>query len=431
MRRAARLTASPLLGAITSIFRFSLIRTFGSLLGFAATFLATAALGPEDAGILFGSFAWASGLAILARWGLNDRLLLEIPPLVGSWREAAGPAIVNLDIATSMKRTAIILAGVALAWFTAVQMQLNIALSFWFIALFLPANVLLQILAAAAKGFDRLGRGLTFEFAVPPVIVLLTAGMIKADLLSGGFTMLAAAYFAGALVGAAGCYWTALRPVWHGRILRKFHRKARDRDRSFSMIEGIYFLNAWLIILVLPFLLPPAEVGIFNLVLRLAAAIGLVSSTIYVIMVPRLAIALKQRDLARWKSAILNCRIASVFLAILFMACVYFAGPFILAWAGQDFERAQGPLFFMAACTSMGFALGPSGSILSAAGMEIRVRNTIMLVAFISATCITPAVKLFGFDGAAAVSGLSALAINFSLLWAEISVSRSLKWRPG
>jgi O-antigen/teichoic acid export membrane protein len=420
LKRLESLRGKGMLQSFSMVFGSSMVRSVGAALGFAATFLATAVLGPHNAGVLFGSYAWATGLAILVRWGISDRLILEVPPLMGTWREQAIPGIVNRDLWACAKRSVLITALVVVAWELAGLFGISGGLSLTYIVLALPATVLMQVLSTAGKAVGGVAASIAFEFLAPPLLVIIFSGVVRFGVLPATVGLIGSGYIVGSLLGALGCYAVSMHRRWHRRRLRGARRAVRRRDTNFAVIEISNYLNSWLSMLMLPFLMSSFDVGLFNMAFRLTAAIGLISSTIYIILMPRLAIAMQRGDRGMWRATIIQGRAIMALLGIGFMAGIWLLGPSVLGWAGQEFLAAKRALLIMTAGFSLSVALGPSGGVLAAAGQEKVVRDANMASTALALLLLVPAVEFFGLDGAAFVAACATFSLKAILLVAEM-----------
>lgn len=407
----------------------SFARIAGSAMGFVATFIVTRELGPSAAGVLFATISWALALAILARWGASDRIMIELSPLRGGWREPVVAAFVNRETAHALVRSAILLTGVAvwhwLAGDDAPPLDLALLLALT------PATVALQLVSAALKAMRLLTAAFFFELILQPLLV--TGFMVMAILVEMPRTLdaIAASYLCATIAATAGCLLTAMRGQWHARRLRRGTLAGRRRAGNFALIEISNFLMMWLPTLMLPFLVSPAQVGTFNLALRMVAPIGLVSSTIFLLAVPSLASAHRHRDRAQWRATIRNSRIMMMIASALFLLGVLVAGPFVLRLAGDGFLAAQRPLALLATLFAGGVALGPSGAVLSVIGAEQLARNVNLAATGLALLAFGPAVRWGGVDAAALVGGGAFLAMKIGLLALEIRETGKLDWSGG
>lgn len=415
---------APLRWVLTS----SLARVAGSGLGFLATFLVTSALGPAQSGVLFATITWSLALAILARWGANDRILIELAPLKGGWRQGAIAGFVNREIRASLVRAAILLA-VVLACLAALDHPpaLDIAL----LVTLVPATAILQLVSAACKGMRQLTTAFLFEIILPPLIVIATVAAVVAARSSQSFQIVAAAYLGATIAATAGCVLWGMRGQWHARSLKIDRTNGKRRARDFALIELSNFAAMALPMLLLPFLLPPAEVGILNLAFRIVASIGLLSSTVHLLTLPTLSIARHRGDRHAWRHTIRRGRLMMAAVAILFLLAVLAAGPSILRLAGEGFLAGQRPLEIMSALFVAGTALGPSAAVLSVIGAEHLIRNVNLAATGVSLMLFFPVVRLWGIEGAAFLTGGSFLAMRLALLALELRRGRTIDWSGG
>jgi glycosyltransferase involved in cell wall biosynthesis len=416
------------LGTFRSLLRATTLRALGSLLGFAATFLVTAVLGPEHAGTLYASIAWSAGIAILARWGMVDRILIELPPLAQGRRAPLVPAVINRDIARTLALSAAWLAGLAICWQVAALFDAEPALDPVLLMALAVPTAFLQLFSAVGKAVGHVERSIFFEFVLLPLVVILVAAAARFDLLPASRVLIGATYVAGTALAAGWCFWTSLWPRWHARRGGRSSERTRQRDWNFGLIDLSNFLNGWLAILVLPFLLTSYDVGIFNLAFRFTAAIGVIAGSLYMVVIPRLSVALNQRDEREWKATVRNTRLVMALAGLAFAAGTFIFGPLMLSWAGKAFVVAKVPLYIMAGCFALGVALGPGSGVVAAAGREDIVRTLNIASTVLAVVLLVPMVLAFGLIGAALVTGLTYLLLRALLLYHDLKMQKQLVW---
>lgn len=425
---AQSVTASPKQTPVASpsrIFTSASSRIGGSALGFLATFLVTRALGPAQSGILFATITWALGLAILARWGASERILIQLSPLKGGWRQGAIAGFVNREIRGSLIRIAILLGAVlAGLWIMDQPPALDVPL----LVTLAPATAILQLVSAACKSMQRLTTALIFEIILQPVVVIATVMMVMEARAFDPFTTIAFSYLLATIAATAGCVVIGMRGQWHARILKMDRVAGPQRARDFGLIETSNFVATALPMLVLPFLLPPADVGILNLTFRIVASISLLASTVHLLTLPALSIALHGKDENAWRHIVRRGRLMLVGVAGLFLLAVLTAGPSVLRLAGEGFLEGARSLEIMSILFAAGTALGPSAAVISVLGAQHLLRNVTVGTTVLSLVLFVPVVEQWGLEGAAFLTGGSFLVTRLALLVLELRETRRVNW---
>lgn len=395
-------------------------RVLGGLAGLAATLVVTAALGATMAGLVYGTMAWVAGLSILARWGASERVLVELPRHDAAASPESASAYFNRELAWAMARALALVAATGALWALAAAWDKAPAISLPFLAALLPASVLLQMIASAAKARGFVASALVFEFTLPPAVVLAAVGLAEAGMLAPGLALVAGAYVAGTLASALASFSAHLLARWKPGFAHPDGTGRRTSSNDLAITEIANFLNSWLPMLAIPLVLAPAAVGEFNVAFRLAGAIGLVGSTLYALLLPRLSAAHARRDLADWQSQVAIGRVVMAGVGILFFLAILTVGRFVLASLGEEFLSAWAALLVLSAGFALGIGLGPGGAILVAAGREASVRRITMAATGLALLLIGPAILVYGTLGAAAVTALTFTGLKGALLIAEL-----------
>ena len=171
--------------------------------------------------------------------------------------------------------------------------------------------------------------------------------------------------------------------------------------------------------LMMPFFLPAEQVGIFNLVFRLVASVGLIVTTIQILILPRLSLAWRSRDSEAWRKAKRDGKIVMAALGFIYAAFIFAAGQYILDLAGHEFVVGYPALLIMSACYGGGIMLGPSAFILNAAGFDALVSRISTSISLGSVIALLPAVHWFGMIGVAWVTGIAMLVLSAALFICE------------
>ena len=339
----------------------SLLRMVGSAAAFAFSALVSSALGPEGAGTFFVSITWAFGLAIVARWGSSDLILLTLSPLAQGWRREAVPAMLARYILRSLLRMLVlVLPGLlAIVWLASSGIAPSLAIDPVFVFFLALAIVVQQQMSAAAKAFGRPVLASALEFCFITLFSIAGYFVFRSVMATApmrGFELL---YLAGAVISTLillfqGANWVSwLRPLRTAAM-----QTTMRRSHSFAIIELCGYLSVSSSLLLMPFFLSAADVGIFNAALRIASLVTLVSVSIPSVFVPRLAVAYRLGDMAEARRLVLSMKLVMLVAAIGFFLGVAIFGRMALALFGAQFAAAYVPLLVTAAGLCGALALG-------------------------------------------------------------------------
>ena len=412
-------------GNILNVFMApSFARILGAVLGFATAFFSSVLLGAKDAGQLYVSIACALGIAILARWGVIDRILVEQSPLIGGWRAAVFPAHINRDLLKGLLRALIWLCLFLVMYMFGYASSLSLPLLF----ALTPSIVILQIICAAAKAAGYVTQALIYEFVLPPALMALTIGLCILGLLKPNISILGGSYFAGTVAGAAGCFFWILRPFWNMRIARFKESRSQKKVHDYAITEIANYANSWFAILLLPIFSSMHDVGIFNLIYRLSSAINLMVSVAYSIILPKISVYRAKRERHLWDEILQKSRIYMVLLGIAFSCIILVSGSSILRAAGEDFAHGLSGLYIMSFCFSLSMIGVVSSWALLAAGYTYVSRNLNLSFAAFSMILSISFIYSFGLLGASIATGIGSLLLRMSFVLFDRKIQKSLDW---
>jgi O-antigen/teichoic acid export membrane protein len=397
----------------------SLVRMIGAAAAFALAAVVSSALGPADAGVFFVSITWAYVIGVVARWGSSDLIVLTIAPMAHGKRASAIPAIVARRMYEALFRfAAMVLPGLVAVWALVDRLVPQpLALDPWFILPLALAITLQQLLSATARAFSRPVVSSFLEFSFMSLFTL--AGYLLCHGLGMALKLqhFEWLYTVGAIVATflllAG---SPVRIAWLRPIRASLTRSTAYRAHSFALIELCNYLLVWASFLMMPFLLPAADVGIFNAVQRIAGIVQLVTVNIPLVFLPKLAIAQRQRDQAEFGRLLRSMQGVMLATGLGFFVAVAILGGSALSLFGAEFAAGYIPLLITTAGLCASLALGPAGALLSVRGHEHIFRNVTIAAGLAAIVLSIPAIWWFGLAGAASVTGLTALGSKLALV---------------
>lgn len=404
------------------------MRVGSAAAGFAATFAVTAAVGPASAGYLFGTFIWASTAAIVARWGGTDRILVDVPMRALGWRKRSVAPYVNRIVVGTLIRSAVLLAVLGLGIAAGRLLGFPAVLSVAFLVALTPLTACLQVLAATIKATGRQSLAIFFEYAFVPVAVLLAWAIERVATIPASFGFYATVYVVATGVATAAALALAFQGRWNSRLAQPLPHRERQRARDFALVELATVTNGGLALLGLPLIISAAEVGIFNVVFRIAAMIHLISTTAQILMVPKLSLARRRLDRIAFETTLRETRLVMFLTGLTFIPVIYFAASPLLGIAGPEFVSGRAALLILGVMFALGIMTGPAAEVLAVLGQQRTTRRLALLISAVGLIALWPATAVAGIDGAALVTGFAFVLQRSGALYFEHRARRALRW---
>ncbi len=403
------------------------LRMAGAALSFALATLLSALLGAGDAGRFFAAISWATGLTIIALWGFPQLVLHEIPPMLArARRTAVGPLIRSMMVANAARLFGLLaVSGLGVLAFRAITGAGGAIMDMLFAAAAAFLLLTIRTATSTAKALGLPGRATALEFVLVPGLAI---GLCVFFLFGGDADLWGAIvlYIATLAVAAAAAYAGLQQQLPGCRFARRSDPAPwKQRRFVFAQIETGQFLTAMGAIAFLPLVLSSSDVGILNLVLRIAGLVSLVTATIPSIFIPRLATLQAEGDRAGFARTLGSLRLIMGMSGVGAYAAIVLLGPGILALAGPDFLAGAQALPWAAAGFCAALVLGPAGTELTLLGHEKVLRNTILPLGILGVVASLVAGWLAGPVWASAMPGAAA----FLARAAQLAILRQVRAR--
>ncbi|KMO22664.1 lipopolysaccharide biosynthesis protein [Methylobacterium platani] len=386
------------------------VRIAAAACAFVAQVLMARLMGGDEYGIFATVWVWTALAGHASTWGLSQAACRFLPTYRA--QGAAGPArgFLAFGAAFSLAAAAALAGlGAALVWLCPGLVAAPYASPVLVAALVLPFFALQDFCEGVARGRDW-----TLLAVAPPY--LLRQGLVMGLMLAAvGLGAPAEAATAAACTLAATALSLALQA---GILLRRLAAERRP-DRALypwrdwlraslpmALIDlagsGFNFVD----VLVLGFLLPPAEVGAYFAATRLLQFVVFVQYAASAVTAQRFAAAQARGDreglcalVRRWSRLTLAATLATGLAVVA-------AGPLLLGLFGPDFQAALPLLAILVAGHGLAAAFGPAEDLLTMLGAE-RACAAVTLVLLGTAVALALVlVPLLGLAGAALAAGL-------------------------
>lgn len=198
---------------------------------------------------------------------------------------------------------------------------------------------------------------------------------------------------------------------------------ASDRSKWFSVSLPIFGaslvgqLYAQMQILVLDQMGSATDPGLYAVAARLVAMTNFVLTALNVVTAPMIAEAFGRKDHRKLQRVVsLTARLAAV-AGVAFVSVLVFAGPYILLFFGEGFDKAYPALLVLCVGSLVGAMTGPVGYVMTMTDQQKGFLGTslinLILVALLSIIGIT----YFGLIGAAAAASFGQIFLNTVRWW--------------
>lgn len=392
-----------------------LLRGMGAALAFALNVVIGRLLGAEGAGLYFLALSIVTIASVVTRFGLDLCLLrfVAAAAAIDDWARVKGVYSLGMRLgAVSAFLAAVLIVAFApqLASYGFGQPDLGPVLRVMGMATF--GLTMMTLGSESLKGLKRIAASVAVAGIIFPLIALVLIWPLVDQFGASGA---AAAYAAGVTVSAA-IGWG----LWHW-----FVRERREAKPHFALAElwessrALWVMQIvtkavmpWAALLILGFMAPPEEAGIFGAAARIAGLVTFLLLTVNTVISPKFGELHAKSEVGELG------RIARRFALLVFLAAspllliLIFAGGFVMSIFGPDFVRGGTALAILAMGQAVSALCGSAGSLLIMTG-HVREVRTAALVGGASVVALSFAfIPQYGLVGAAVATAVSVAAMN-------------------
>jgi len=284
-----------------------------------------------------------------------------------------------------------------------------------FACLSAPAAVFIRINGTAANSVRRFSLSYVPDFIFRPGFLLTFLAVAWLGGFAPGVSAILWAFVAGNSLVAAGQAWILGR---NGSIPRLSSRwrdlrpMLRGRAASLIIVAIVAASFADLVTLAGGFFLPPDEVAVLGISIRLAALAGFVSQATQQFILPDLTVAMARGTAAEVRQLLLRINLVALSAIGGCVVLAAVAGDYLLAIFGRDYAAGKWALVLFMISQTFRAASGMNQHLLSLAGHQATtaLACVVAVVVLISAAALlTPR---FGVDG------MAVAVVAADLMWA-------------
>lgn len=403
-----------------------LLRVGGGGLAFGGNWLLARLLGPSGVGIYYLAFTTVTIAAVLSRLGLNETCVRYASPAfaAGDWATVAGvrrTALLLVTIASAAITFILLIAAPAISVRIFHQPALTNTLRV--IVLALIPFALLNINSMMLQSTRHVPAATVVQAAAIPgafFILLALTGIFAATP-----TIAAACYTLATIAVLAGGHWYWRRTVQGATIaVKRYDPRALLRTGLRIMgVNSIGLVMTWTDTIFLGIWRSPAEVGSYNIAIRIALLTSFIIAAVNSAVGPKFAELSAQRHTEKLKMLTQRTSLAMTGAATPALIILIAFPKFILSLFGSGFTVAKVALVILAVGQFIEVITGAVGHLLMMSGHEKSLRNILVISAIMNVILNLILVPSFGLAGAATATAVS---LSFSNFLCIASVKRHL-----
>ena len=407
------------------------LRILGMASGYVFSLLITRSYGANAWGMFSLTFTVFSFASILGTFGLDGAILRIIPELVVKnqlvFLNAIYRRILILSIFSSLI-ISIVLYGfsewIAIGLFQNISLKLWIEYSALLIVPISICNINSQLLRGLKKIKEYVFLDMVARFLFPAIVfIIFKVCQIPINLVL--------CYFIGILIVVLLSFLNLYRVI--KRLEIQTNQEVNSWNNNQSLIGLAYpllfsstliFLKGWIDTIMLGHYRPEAEVGIYNIFLKVSIIATIPITAINSIGMPKIGELFAKKDMGGLES-VLKFSAGIIFLStfIITIVIVLFHNK-LLNFFGKDFTGDRLTFYLLLIAQNISAFGGSTGYILQMTGLQKVYKNSVLLTLFITLTSNYLLIPILGIQGAAISTIITTLCYNIFL---AISVKKNLK----
>jgi O-antigen/teichoic acid export membrane protein len=382
-------------------------RLAGAAFGFLSQLLLARSFAAADVGIAFLAMSITTFVSLLVTGGYHTLALTYLARYRAFGRQALVTAFLAVARRDMTVIALLVVAGAVLAYFFApVSPEIGKAILFGGLAAVPLAAIRLNNSAAnAQRRFslsyvpDFVGRSGLLLLFIAALVFLHLPREIDAVLVALVVITVAVAIGQALLLGRDNV-WTRSR----SRASRDLTRFFRHRAGAMLLVTIVAGASADLVVMLGGAFLPPAQVAVLGVAVRLAALVGFFSAASQPFILRDLATAMSRSATTEINTLLLRMNLAGLsIMAIALLVCALF-GRWILGIYGPDYVAGYWPLLLFMAGQAFRTSGGMNGELLALGGHQVS-SATLCLAAVVVLVVLAAALSpLWGILGLAVAS---------------------------
>jgi len=399
----------------SSAFVFKII---GSLLGYLFLLLVTRTSGAEAWGIFALCIALLNITSILSRFGVDIALLRFVAQLKGKMEEVKGIYFQGISLVLFLS----ILFSVLLFFFSDIVAELvfrkpQLTPYFKVIAFTLIPFTIIHVNEQTFRGLKKIKEFAFFQHVSKFLFAIIFFLLLTKFYNFGQFTVPVYAFtFAVVVVMIVSLLFIFKK--FRGIQLKRIFTNREIIKTSFPMMlsSSILLLMAWSDTIMIGIFKTEADVGVYNVALKLAMITGIVLGAVNSIVAPKLSETFNNNRLDEFRELIKQSTRIIFFCTLPILIILFLVPEFLLSFFGAEFMIAKTTLLILLVGQVGNAMSGSVGFILQMTGKEKTVQNILLITLIINILLNLYFIPRYGIEGAAFSSAFSLLFWNLVMI---------------
>ena len=405
----------PLLRMILTAINLVGVRFGGAGIGLLSQILLARLLPQADVGVIFLGISAAAVISQAVTGGYPPLAMTSLPRYFALGRENLVWAFHAAFWRDSLVLTAVA-AALAAVMVLAMPLESSIKTAIVFGCLSAPAASLIRINSATANSLRRFSLSYIPDFLYRPGLLLAyllaalslglglsVASVLWAFVISNSIVALGQAW----VIGKQGAIPPPFRTVRHNLA-----PLLRGRAGSLIIVATVAASFADLVNMIGGFFLPPDDVAVLGICIRLAALVGFITQATQNFVLPDLAAALTSSNRGEVRALLLRINIVALAAIGSCIAGAMVAGPLVLRIFGSQYEAGHWPLVLFMIGQGLRAAGGMNQHLLSINGYQSKTAGSCLLAVLALAAAAALLAPRYG------VMGMAIAAIAADAIWA-------------
>lgn len=393
------------------------LRAGGAAIGLATQIALARFLSQSDVGVVFLAMSATSVLGLVATLGYPSLTLTSAARYLALRRSKLLDRFKSLLVRDTILISLVLLAAVAIA-VAILPLGPEFRTALVFAALSLFAANLLRLNSALANSHRRFILSYLPDFVLRPGVLLLF--VIASWLLRWpiGTTGILWAFTIVNTIVALGQAWVlgreGLQPRWQA-VSRRLAAPLRGRALALVVVFAVASAFGDLVTIIGGMFLPPQDVAVLGVAIRLATLAGFVTQALQQIVLPDLAQVLVRNDTTEIHRLLLRVNMLSLVAVAVLTVAAAIAGPWLLKLFGPDYVSGHWPLVVLMLSQMLRAASGLNQHLLSIAGFQVRTAGACLFVLALLLAASSVLAPIYGIMGIALAVLLADAAWAFLL----------------
>jgi O-antigen/teichoic acid export membrane protein len=397
----------------SSAFIFKII---GSFLGYLFLLLVTKTSGAEAWGIFALCMALLNITSILSRFGVDTSLLRFVAQLKGKTEEVKGVYFQGISLVLFLS----ILFSVLLFFFSDIVAELvfrkpHLTPYFKIISFALVPFSIIHINVQTLRGLKKIKEFAFFQHVSKFLFAIIFFFLLTKFYNFHQFSVPVYAFtFAVVLVMIVSLLYIFKK--FKGIQSKRIFTNKEIIKTSFPMMlsSSVLLLMAWSDTIMIGIFKTEADVGVYNVALKLAMITGIVLGAVNSIVAPKLSETFNNNKMVEFRKLIKQSTRIIFFSTLPILIILLLFPEFLLSFFGTEFIVAKTTLLILLIGQIVNAMSGSVGFILQMTGKEKVYQNILLLALVFNIALNIILIPKFGIEGAAIASAFSLLLWNLS-----------------